>query len=565
MGQNLCGQVETENIRGTADNLLWSYVTAKDGKYISIDLLFDEESCLNFKRRHKLFKKFKRMMRECDDYVLVRILEFDMDKSFKKEITKSIEHLDFEDIFTGDGNTDSRQKIFSDYNSDADVESESDDHNTTMKTTCFDKPEPNTFIPIHEIPALRAKSFIDLHEQPLEISRQKTIEDLSKLESGSIKEVSNERLDSGFEEEQEGQYNQDASALTKLNIQQNLLSGIHEVPERHVVSEYVSVDNFIGDSNKNIELDDKVEFLKHGISREKIKGARSKQLCHESIDHKCTSDCCCHGQHKVVETDKRRHTRKYVDEDCCRTAPRHTRQESNIIKQVTMDFYEYYQNLLKVFFERHDLHVETRKSFSFSDYVQKFDDYMYFSGDCSLSHLDKQGKDDVLKLLILGVDLVRYYDRQYHVLPINGLQKYFEQMSVPVSSRPAHVETMRYEWVRVRSYWSFPSNIRVSPIAMARVGFYYTGKCTECKCFSCGKVYKEWQDGDDPYVIHQQISPNCPYMNGQESENVPIHEEDRLQPRHHIDQTLVPSTAPVNPARVAAEAAAVRIPGDFFL
>jgi hypothetical protein len=230
-----------------------------------------------------------------------------------------------------------------------------------------------------------------------------------------------------------------------------------------------------------------------------------------------------------------------------------------------MDFYEYYQNLLKVFFERHDLHVETRKSFSFSDYVQKFDDYMYFSGDCSLSHLDKQGKDDVLKLLILGVDLVRYYDRQYHVLPINGLQKYFEQMSVPVSSRPAHVETMRYEWVRVRSYWSFPSNIRVSPIAMARVGFYYTGKCTECKCFSCGKVYKEWQDGDDPYVIHQQISPNCPYMNGQESENVPIHEEDRLQPRHHIDQTLVPSTAPVNPARVAAEAAAVRIPGDFFL
>jgi hypothetical protein len=65
--------------------------------------------------------------------------------------------------------------------------------------------------------------------------------------------------------------------------------------------------------------------------------------------------------------------------------------------------------------------------------------------------LDKQGKDDVLKLLILGVDLVRY-DRQYHVLPINGLQKYFEQMSVPVSSRPAHVETMRYEWVRVRSY-----------------------------------------------------------------------------------------------------------------
>jgi hypothetical protein len=48
----------------------------------------------------------------------------------------------------------------------------------------------------------------------------------------------------------------------------------------------VSVDNCICDSSKNTELDDKVEFLKHGISRKKIKGARSKQLCHESIDHK---------------------------------------------------------------------------------------------------------------------------------------------------------------------------------------------------------------------------------------------------------------------------------------
>jgi hypothetical protein len=70
------------------------------------------------------------------------------------------------------------------------------------------------------------------------------------------------------------------------------------------------------------------QHVNHVVQKNLLRGF---DICHESIDHKCTSDCCCHGQHKVVETDKRRHTRKYVDEDCCRTAPRHTRQESNII------------------------------------------------------------------------------------------------------------------------------------------------------------------------------------------------------------------------------------------
>ncbi|VDI17111.1 Hypothetical predicted protein [Mytilus galloprovincialis] len=144
------------------------------------------------------------------------------------------------------------------------------------------------------------------------------------------------------------------------------------------------------------------------------------------------------------------------------------------------------------------------------------------------------------------------HEQKLQVYPIHGLKQYFEQMSVPVSSRPAHAETMKFEWVRVRSFWSFPSNIRVSPIAMARVGFFYTGKCAECRCFCCGKVYREWRDGDDPYLIHQQISPNCFYLNGMESGNVPIHEEDRIKPRHLVEQTLYSANAPADNAQARA-------------
>ncbi|CAG2186365.1 BIRC7_8 [Mytilus edulis] len=116
------------------------------------------------------------------------------------------------------------------------------------------------------------------------------------------------------------------------------------------------------------------------------------------------------------------------------------------------------------------------------------------------------------------------HEQKLQVYPIHGLKQYFEQMSVPVSSRPAHAETMKFEW----------------------------GKCAECRCFCCGKVYREWRDGDDPYLIHQQISPNCFYLNGMESGNVPIHEEDRIKPRHLVEQTLYSANAPADNAQAGA-------------
>jgi hypothetical protein len=78
----------------------------------------------------------------------------------------------------------------------------------------------------------------------------------------------------------------------------------------------------------------------------------------------------------------------------------------------------------------------------------------------------------------------------------------------------------RNEWVRIQSFSSFPSSIDISFLLLAHAGFYYTGIYAECRCFSCGKVYKKWKDGDNPYIMHRKISPECFYMNGRESGNV---------------------------------------------
>ncbi|CAG2200569.1 unnamed protein product [Mytilus edulis] len=87
-----------------------------------------------------------------------------------------------------------------------------------------------------------------------------------------------------------------------------------------------------------------------------------------------------------------------------------------------------------------------------------------------------------------------------------SLTNYFESISsgTPVS----HGESMSNELLRVSSYSSFPREININLIKMAKTGFYYIdGRKT--KCFSCGITYDRWKSGDDPVVIHKMLSPSC--------------------------------------------------------
>ncbi|VDI00848.1 baculoviral IAP repeat-containing protein 2/3 [Mytilus galloprovincialis] len=87
-----------------------------------------------------------------------------------------------------------------------------------------------------------------------------------------------------------------------------------------------------------------------------------------------------------------------------------------------------------------------------------------------------------------------------------SLTNYFESISsgTPVS----HGESMSNELLRLSSYSSFPREININLIKMAKTGFYYIdGRKT--KCFSCGITYDKWKSGDDPVVIHKMLSPSC--------------------------------------------------------
>ena len=70
-------------------------------------------------------------------------------------------------------------------------------------------------------------------------------------------------------------------------------------------------------------------------------------------------------------------------------------------------------------------------------------------------------------------------------------------------------EKMQFEMLRVQSFQDLPASCNVSPLRLARTGFFSSGSSDEVTCFSCGVKYKGWQNNDNPNDVHHRISPDC--------------------------------------------------------
>lgn len=105
------------------------------------------------------------------------------------------------------------------------------------------------------------------------------------------------------------------------------------------------------------------------------------------------------------------------------------------------------------------------------------------------------------------------------VFPIqkpDSLNSYFQHSQYRDASVSMHIE-----WLRLQTFSSFDS-INVRPIRLARSGFYHTGTSDEVQCYSCNVRRRHWAKGEDPDVVHRQISPNCPHITGGDDTNISI-------------------------------------------
>uniref|UniRef100_UPI00358FA005 baculoviral IAP repeat-containing protein 6 n=1 Tax=Myxine glutinosa TaxID=7769 RepID=UPI00358FA005 len=73
--------------------------------------------------------------------------------------------------------------------------------------------------------------------------------------------------------------------------------------------------------------------------------------------------------------------------------------------------------------------------------------------------------------------------------------------------------------------WPHPNYRWAQPDPMAQAGFYHqptTNGDDRAMCFTCSVCLVSWEPTDEPWSEHERHSPNCPYVKGEHTQNVPL-------------------------------------------
>lgn len=81
---------------------------------------------------------------------------------------------------------------------------------------------------------------------------------------------------------------------------------------------------------------------------------------------------------------------------------------------------------------------------------------------------------------------------------------------------------MNVEQNRLETFSDWPSDAVVSPMRIAKAGFYSIKQGLTVQCFSCGCQISEWNYGDQVMARHRLLNPQCPFvLNPTTTGNVP--------------------------------------------
>jgi len=65
---------------------------------------------------------------------------------------------------------------------------------------------------------------------------------------------------------------------------------------------------------------------------------------------------------------------------------------------------------------------------------------------------------------------------------------------------------------RIKTFHSWPTQIKPGKVHLASLGFYYTGNNDTVECFSCGLRLNQWQRDDDPMAEHKIRASHCLFL-----------------------------------------------------
>ncbi|XP_023565276.1 baculoviral IAP repeat-containing protein 2 isoform X3 [Octodon degus] len=122
----------------------------------------------------------------------------------------------------------------------------------------------------------------------------------------------------------------------------------------------------------------------------------------------------------------------------------------------------------------------------------------------------------------------------------------------PVRTNP-YSYAMSTEEARLLTYKMWPLTF-LSPLDLARAGFYYIGPGDRVACFACCGKLSNWEPKDDAMSEHQRHFPNCPFLeNSLETLRLSI---SNLSMQTHAARMRSfrswPSAVPVQPKQLAS-------------
>ncbi|KAL6082535.1 hypothetical protein STEG23_004619 [Scotinomys teguina] len=103
-----------------------------------------------------------------------------------------------------------------------------------------------------------------------------------------------------------------------------------------------------------------------------------------------------------------------------------------------------------------------------------------------------------------------YFSGSYSSFPSDPVNFRANQDCPTVRTSPYHF-AMNTEKARLLTYQTWPLSF-MSPVDLARAGFYYVGPGDRVACFACGGKLSNWEPKDDAVSEHRRHFPSCPFL-----------------------------------------------------
>ncbi|XP_004484181.3 baculoviral IAP repeat-containing protein 3 [Dasypus novemcinctus] len=146
-----------------------------------------------------------------------------------------------------------------------------------------------------------------------------------------------------------------------------------------------------------------------------------------------------------------------------------------------------------------------------------------------------------------------YFSGSYSSFPSNPVNSRANQDFSALRQSP-YSWAMNTEKARLLTYQMWPLTF-LSPIDLAKAGFYYTGPGDRVACFACGGKLSNWEPKDDAMSEHQRHFPNCPFLENQLQETLRYTVSNLSMQTHEARfKTFLnwPSNIPVHPEQLAS-------------